>query len=187
MEPSPTALNIVSYLLRNFGWKHKKAGIDYPINEKSFRQTLSYHNRTSRGFDLDIDEINKKIIIDFDINSIDVSFIDWKNTIIANDINNIKSTHLPYWGFNDIFHKVGVKLGNCFFITAESKKINNDNMVKYVDIMMLSNFKIEKFVDLIKDKKIYVDFDARTGHNHGTKFRLKRDSFPDLYENVTVF
>lgn len=31
---------------------------------------------------------------------------------------------------------------------------------------------------------IYVDFDARTGHNHGTKFRLKQDKLPELYEIV---
>jgi hypothetical protein len=29
---------------------------------------------------------------------------------------------------------------------------------------------------------VLVDFDARTGHNHGTKFRLKQNRLPDLYE-----
>jgi len=28
---------------------------------------------------------------------------------------------------------------------------------------------------------IYVDFDARTGHNHGTKFRIKSKNIPMLY------
>lgn len=27
-----------------------------------------------------------------------------------------------------------------------------------------------------------VDFDARTGHNHGTKFRMRQNCLPDLYE-----
>ena len=31
----------------------------------------------------------------------------------------------------------------------------------------------EMFLDLIEAGGIYVDFDARTGHNHGTKFRLR--------------
>ena len=29
-----------------------------------------------------------------------------------------------------------------------------------------------------------VDFDARTGHNHGTKFRLRQDKFPTLYGKI---
>ncbi|HAB54736.1 MAG TPA: hypothetical protein DCE80_21595 [Ignavibacteriales bacterium] len=29
-----------------------------------------------------------------------------------------------------------------------------------------------------------VDFDARTGHNHGTKFRIKQNKLPLLYEHV---
>ena len=33
---------------------------------------------------------------------------------------------------------------------------------------------------------VYVDFDARTGHNHGTKFRLKQGHLEQLYEEVKV-
>lgn len=32
---------------------------------------------------------------------------------------------------------------------------------------------------------IYVDFDARTGHNHGTKFRIKRADIMNLYASCT--
>ena len=31
---------------------------------------------------------------------------------------------------------------------------------------------------------ILVDFDARTGHNHGTKFRFRNNRLPELYENA---
>jgi hypothetical protein len=31
---------------------------------------------------------------------------------------------------------------------------------------------------------VLVDFDARTGHNHGTKFRLRQNFLPRLYKNV---
>lgn len=60
-------------------------------------------------------------------------------------------------------------------------------MVKYDDIIMLSNFKIEKLIENIKLKNIYVDFDAKTGHNHGTKFRIKTSAIPLLYANVKSF
>ena len=36
-------------------------------------------------------------------------------------------------------------------------------------------------------KEIYlVDFDARTGHNHGTKFRMRQNCLPSFYEKATV-
>ena len=40
-------------------------------------------------------------------------------------------------------------------------------------MLMLKNVDKEKFIEAIEQGVIYVDFDARTGHNHGTKFRIK--------------
>jgi len=37
----------------------------------------------------------------------------------------------------------------------------------------------------IEQGDILVDFDARTGHNHGTKFRFRNNRLPDLYDEVT--
>ena len=34
---------------------------------------------------------------------------------------------------------------------------------------------------------ILVDFDARTGHNHGTKFRFRNNKLFELYTNVREF
>ncbi|HRI30588.1 MAG TPA: MvaI/BcnI family restriction endonuclease [Candidatus Kapabacteria bacterium] len=31
---------------------------------------------------------------------------------------------------------------------------------------------------------ILVDFDARTDHNHGTKFRMRQNCLPSLYEET---
>ena len=36
----------------------------------------------------------------------------------------------------------------------------------------------------LKAQRRGTDFDARTGHNHGTKFRLRQDCLPELYENI---
>lgn len=33
---------------------------------------------------------------------------------------------------------------------------------------------------------ILVDFEARTGHNHGTKFRFRNNKLPELYKEVEV-
>ena len=51
---------------------------------------------------------------------------------------------------------------------------------------MLEKFSLEKFLNQIEAGNVLVDFDARTGHNHGTKFRLRQDKLPELYEKATV-
>jgi hypothetical protein len=49
---------------------------------------------------------------------------------------------------------------------------------------MLSDFSFDRFLNAIEGGFVLVDFDARTGHNHGTKFRLKQDCFSKVYTNV---
>ena len=46
---------------------------------------------------------------------------------------------------------------------------------------MLKSVDKTKFIDSIENGKIYIDFDARSGHNHGTKFRIKSKDIPLLY------
>ena len=42
------------------------------------------------------------------------------------------------------------------------------------------------FLKALKEAQILVDFDARTGHNHGTKFRLRQNSLPYLYKDISI-
>jgi hypothetical protein len=49
----------------------------------------------------------------------------------------------------------------------------------------LDEFHFEGLLKAIEEGKAFVDFDARTGHNHGTKFRLRQNCFPMLYKTVT--
>ena len=120
LEPLPRGLHIADYLLENFGWPHKNAGTKYPVNEKSFRQTLSYHQSTRRGF----------------------------------------------------------------YVIADVRECEGEYFYLYSDIMQLQGFSLEKFLFEIKEGNILIDFDARTGHNHGTKFRIKQNAIPLLYEKV---
>ena len=52
---------------------------------------------------------------------------------------------------------------------------------------MLKRFDLNKFIDAIESGNVYIDFDARTGHNHGTKFRLRRESLISLYAEVKQY
>jgi len=54
--------------------------------------------------------------------------------------------------------------------------------------MMLKGLDFEGFLQCLEAGTILVDFDARTGHNHGTKFRIRQNSWPSLYrEKVVLF
>ena len=88
----------------------------------------------------------------------------------------------PYWGFDDLRFAVGTKLKNCFYVIAESKVIDRHEYFRYDSLLMLSEFSFEKFLSCIEKGVVLIDFDARTGHNHGTKFRLKQGSWSKVLE-----
>ena len=186
MEPSPRALRFVPQIfLLKYGWKHKEAGLKYPQNEMSFRQTIGGKNRSDRGFKVVINREERKVLISFDSNSVSNRHSDWLKSVEKRiGLNELNPQ--PYWGFNDLFHKAGTKLLNCFYVLAEVKKNEGFEYYHYTDIMMLQNLSIDKFLLALENNDILVDFDARTGHNHGTKFRLRRNKIPNLYDTVTI-
>ena len=183
-EPSPRAFRFVpSILLPKYGWKHQQAGNRYPETEMSFRQTINASMYSDRGFTVKLDREERKVIISFDASKVDPRHSDW----IKNVERNVGLGELnpqPYWGFEDLFHKAGTKLHNCFLAIADRKRIDGVEYFKYDEIFILRKFGLDSFVNAIASGYIYVDFDARTGHNHGTKFRLRQSHFKDLYEEV---
>lgn len=185
MEPSPRALKFVpQILLLKYGWKHEEAGTKYPENEMSFRQTISGKGRSDRGFMVVINRKEKKVLISFDSKSVSDRHSTWLKSV-EQRINLDELNPQPYWGFDDLFHKAGTKLINCFYVQAQVKKEKGNEYFMYDKILMLQKFSIEKFLTALENNDVLVDFDARTGHNHGTKFRLKQNRLADLYEVVT--
>ena len=186
-EPSPMAAKIVSnILLPKYGWKHKQAGGKYPKTEMSFRSTTSAVSFTNRGFRIVVDRKQRKIIFQFDASKADAS-----DPEIASWLKSVKQKAglgkiepEPYWGFDDLGPLIATKLKNCFYVVADSKIENGREWFKYEQLHMLSGFSFEEFLDSIEDGSVLIDFDARTGHNHGTKFRLKQDSWTHLYDSV---
>jgi len=184
-EPSPRAVKFVpQMLLPYYGWKHQEAGLKYPETEMSFRQTFG-SNSTSRGFSLKIDRENSKVIVSFDNTKVLEENFEWLKQVQQN-IGLGELNPQPYWGFSDLASKAGTKLLNCFYVQAEVKKENGKEFYKYSKVLMLQKFSFDNFLKEIENNNILVDFDARTGHNHGTKFRLRRSFFPNLYEKTTV-
>lgn len=184
MEPSPRAMRFVpQILLPKYGWPHQEAGSRYPEQEMSFRQTICCNNRSDRGFTVILDKANEKVMISFNSESVSDRHTEWLESVRSRvGLNEIDPQ--PYWGFEDLFHKAGTKLLNCFFIQARTKRVNNEEYYQYENILMLQNLSKSKYIQAIEEGLIYVDFDARTGHNHGTKFRMIQKALPTLYETV---
>lgn len=184
MEPSPRALKFVpQILLPKYGWAHQLAGNKYSGTEMSFRQTIHSLSRSDRGFKVVVDRNEKKILISFDTGTVDNRHSEWLKSV-KDRIGLDELNPQPYWGFNDLFHKAGTKLLNCFYVQAETKKIDGKTHFFYSDIMILQGLSLENFLESIENGQILVDFDARTGHNHGTKFRLRQNALPALYSKV---
>ncbi|AFY71809.1 hypothetical protein Pse7367_3574 [Thalassoporum mexicanum PCC 7367] len=186
MEPSPRALKFVpSIFLPKYGWPHKQAGGKYPSTEMSFRQTINAVNPTDRGFKVVIDKVDRKVLISFDSKFVSEKHSLWLDSV-EQKIGLGQLSPQPYWGFDDLFHKAGTKLHNCFFVGALRKKEKTLEFFKYDKILMLSNFSLDRFIQSIEEGDTLVDFDARTGHNHGTKFRFRQSRFEKLYSQVQV-
>lgn len=184
MEPSPQALKFVpGILLPHYGWSHKEAGLKYPETEMSFRQTISALAYSDRGFSVVVDDQNKKILISFDATKVHERHAEWLHSVNRR-VGLSQLSPQPYWGFNDLCHKAGTKLHNCFFVGAEAKKANGVESFKYTKIFVLSGFSLDKFVQAIAHGHILVDFDARTGHNHGTKFRFRQSKLVEFFDAV---
>ena len=184
-EPSPRAVKFVpQILLLKYGWRHQEAGLKYPENEMSFRQTIHGNSASDRGFMVKIDRNEKKVLISFDSSKVSEKNSDWLETV-KQQIGLGELNPQPYWGFDDLASKAGTKLLNCFYVQAEMKKEEGKEFYKYSKVTMLQKFNFDGFLNALEDGNILVDFDARTGHNHGTKFRMRQNCLPQLYEKIT--
>lgn len=184
VEPSPQALKFIpAVLLPKYGWRHKEAGLKYPENETSFRQTIHGLAPSDRGFKVTVNETEQKVLISFDSSAVAVKHIDWLK-LVETRIGLGELNPQPYWGFTDLAAKAGTKLHNCFYVQAKVKREKGQEFYHYQKILKLTRFSFSKFLQGLREGFVLVDFDARSGHNHGTKFRLRQNRLPDLYENA---
>jgi len=180
-EPSPEALKFVPrILLPYFGWSHDDAGGRYAANEKSFRQTISAAGFTDRGFTLVINSELKRVEVCFDEAQVDERHRLWR-TKIPHDVADWLNECRPYWGFGDLKRKLGAKLTNCFFVEADVKREHGKESYWYRHAWQLEGINPEGLLEGLKKGHVFVDFDARSGHNHGTKFRMRANFLRNLY------
>lgn len=191
MEPSPRALKVVpNLLLPKYGWASAESGKRYDNNEMSFRATLNATSYIDRGFKVYVNDAERKIEIIFNRNETDVRHSEWLKEV-EKRVGSLNDFEIrPYWGFDDLFHKAGTKLKNCFYVRADVKKeLKNGKRKEYFlydYVLKLSGFDQNKFIEAFRNGKLYIDFDARTHHNHGTKIRIHYNDIPQLYRESEV-
>lgn len=185
IEPSPRAVGFVpKVLLPCYGWPHKDAGRRYSTDEMSFRQTIHGKSPSDRGFMVKVDRMNRKIVISFNHIDVVARHTNWLNEV-ERRAGLDELAPQPYWGFDDLANKAGTKLLNCFYVQAEVKRVDGREFYRYCRVTMLQKFSFDGFLRELEQGNVLVDFDARTGHNHGTKFRLRQNCLPELYEKAT--
>jgi hypothetical protein len=152
-------------------------------NELSFRQTLRATQFSDRGFRIKVDTIAQRIRVVFDAAQVGQHHATWLRTVETR-IGLEPLTPEPYWSIQDLALKVSTKMLNSFFIVADTRKAAGAEMFRISSILVLQGFSFDRFVDAIEQGTVFVDFDARTRHNHGTKFRLREPDLPALYGYV---
>jgi hypothetical protein len=186
MDPSPRALRLIPrVLIPKYGWP-----LQDHENEMSFRLTIGTTPSNDRGFRVVVDDVQQKIAISFNVNQVKQNQYSWLKTV-EKRIGLGELDPQPYWGFHDLEHKAGTKLKNLFYILADAKVQDGVEYFWYNGILMLQTFSFEHFLNKLREGKLKIDFDARSGYkrrgkNHGTKFRIHRDLFPLLYEEATI-
>ena len=183
-EPEPRIARLVPrLLLPYYGWQHAEAGKLYPETERSFRQTLYGLKASGRGFYLVINYVTERVEVHFDASKVDTSMhsewlADVESKVGLGDLDPI-----PYWTFELLEEKLTNKLNNMLYFRAKTKRVEGTEFYNYEGFHALVDPTLENFLKLLEEGVVAFDFDARTGHNHGTKIRMRRESVRDLYSN----
>ena len=178
-QPEPRSRRIVpQFLLPDYGWADQ-----IRENELSFRQTLHATQATDRGFGISVNQERQKLEVYFDASLVQEKHIEWLDGVGAR-VGLGKLNPGPYWNFQDLFLKASTKMLNSFYVQAETRRSNSEEFFAIKTVLILQGFNIDDFLAAIGTGEVLVDFDARTHHNHGTKFRLRQNVIPTLYRFV---
>ncbi len=183
-EPRKPESVVANLLLPKYGWPHQEAGKKYPAGEMSFRATLTGNKFTDRGFKVNINTGERKFEIIFDPEKVDKErHSDWLKTVLKHHKSGVKV--LAFWKFDDLHKKCVGKIKNTIYVIADSRKVNSQEEFKYEKIELLEDFSFNNIIRALWNGIVFIDFDARTGHNHGTKFRIKQNNWPALFSKIT--
>ncbi len=170
-------------MLPIFGWPHQEAGLLYPATELSLRTDIVGDKWNGRGFKLEVNETEQRVYVAFDPSKVSSDNKTWKAGV-EQKLQTIPFSE-PYYDFSDFYKTIGRKFLNCFFVKFDETVINNVQHFQYTDAYILEDVDVRRFMKGIENGDVKIEYDARTGHNHGTKMRMFEDDIPDVYLKVT--
>lgn len=193
-EPSEPA-QAVPKLCISLGWPHRDAGGRYPSDEMSFRSTTYGHNYSDRGFSISATESH--LTFDFEPAQVNKTGTDRTGTYstygdwlasLSNRTIQYQNIFPVRYDMNALSDKIKAKLDNTVFVLCKTKRCptTGQKMFYYDEAFIFSGFKICNLVELFNTGGLYLDFDARTRHNHGTKIRVKKDRLPELFDSCII-
>lgn len=176
MEPQPREVMVVArVLIPKYGWPDQSRE-----DELSFRQTIRGTQITDRGFGILVNRGPQRVEVFFDSTKVHGRHAEWLGSV-RRRVGLGPLDPEPYWDFQELFLKASTKMLNSFYVEAEAKKEGSEEYFKIQSVLVLQGFDIDRFVAAIENGDAPIDFDARTHHNHGTKYRLRQEIIPKLY------
>lgn len=172
-EPDGTYMFETDRLRKTYGYPSKQNKRFLVLNN-----TISVKSLTKIGdfrFKLKIDRMKQKIIL-----------------VILNISNEVIDTQ-TFWEFNTLRTVLERKLKYLAIIKAYSKFIKETEYFKYDSIRIYKNVSFNKFIDLLEQGKIVINFkigvftdEHRFGqtHNHGTSFHIYESDLKNLYDSM---
>src|SRR5258708_7149463 len=82
----------------------------------------------------------------------------------------------PKWSFALLKSVIERKINSLISVQTETRMRDGIEEFMYSEAKLLYKVSLDRFLKAIEDGHIFIDFDVRTGHNHGTKFRISQDS-----------
>lgn len=186
IDPQPRKPDsiVAQFLLPVYGWRHKEAGKKYSDAEMSFRATLTGSRFTDRGFSIKVNSINSRVELVCDLNKTASNHSEWLSSV-KNKLGQYPIIPIAYWSFEDLQKKCAGKIKNTIFVVTDTRKVDGQEEFSYSEIWKLEDFVFNNLLKGIINGQLFVDFDARTGHNHGTKFRVFAKNWPMFFSKVT--
>jgi hypothetical protein len=173
-------------ILNRYGWKHSSAGKKYEADEK--RISLTLRNKYSvRGFCVEVDDKIRRVCVKFDRAHVSSKqkYANWLNEIRISPRLTGPQTE-AYWDFSTIEDIAYKKLAHLVYSRADSKKVKGDEYFKYSEITIYTNPIQGAFIDSVRNGDVRIDFDLRSKHDHGPKFRIKHTLLNSLYRDKRI-
>lgn len=178
VEPLPRA-TVPKRLLPLYGWPDQKRP-----NEMSFRGTLNTSRPSERGFQMAFKKGDDRVLLSFDSKNVDLNkHSSWLRNVEARTGKGQLAPQ-PYWEIQQLVLKVSTKMLNAFFVEVQTKREGGKEFFRILEVRTLQGFSTEKFLAALEQGNVFIDFDARTRHNHGTKIRIHESFLPQLYTYV---